>query len=188
MVKIREGVKKKKKRWYTILAPPEFKSIPVGESLAVEPSDLKGRTLKLNLMHLTNDPKKQNFTLTLKVSHVSGDRCETHLTRYEMNKGQVKRISKKTTTKIEDSFLLHTKDNHTLRFKPLIMTRYKTHNSIATSIRQAIREYLAEYAKNNTAQDLFQAAISNKIQKDARQHIKTIYPIAISEIRVLTLT
>ena len=62
-----------KKKWYPIVAQGEFEKTKLGESFVHAAKDLMGKHLTLNLMALTNDPKKQGVSLTFKVVRVEGD-------------------------------------------------------------------------------------------------------------------
>ena len=55
--------RKKRKKWYTVLATKDLQELYLGETLAEEPQELLGRHLHLNLMTLLNDPKKQSITV-----------------------------------------------------------------------------------------------------------------------------
>ena len=67
----KDVVKKKRKKWYPILASQEFRQIEIGETTTSSPDSLIGRTVNANLSQLTRDMKKQNLnrlvysTLTL---------------------------------------------------------------------------------------------------------------------------
>ncbi len=167
VTKKKESTRKKKKKWYSVKAPKEYRYNIIGESTATEPSQLKGRTLRLSLTSLTGDPKKQNIAITLKVTNITGESCETQLIKYEVNKAHIKKISKKATTKIDDSFLVKTKDGKGMRVKPVFMTRYKTHNSISTAIRKSVREYVLDYCKNHISTDIFSAIIFTNINSSS---------------------
>ena len=56
-------VKKKRKMWVTILAPPMFNNVEVGESYCSGPETLIGKVVKVNMMTLTQDPRKQGMTM-----------------------------------------------------------------------------------------------------------------------------
>ena len=68
-----EKQQRAKKKWYTIVGKGDFDKVTLGESLVHSARDLIGKKLKINLMVLTNDPKKQSVSLVFSVASVDGD-------------------------------------------------------------------------------------------------------------------
>jgi len=85
---------------------------------------------------------------------------------------------------IEDSFICKSKDT-TLRIKPFLITRKRVHRSVRAELRNKAKEFLANTAESLTKTDFFQYTINGTIQKDLSKHLKKIYPLAVSEIRVV---
>ena len=54
------ALKKKKKQWFTIVAPREFNEMEIGESLAPDTQSLVNRRISLSLGFLTGDLSRQN--------------------------------------------------------------------------------------------------------------------------------
>ncbi len=180
-------LKKKKKHWFTIVATKEFNQVKLGETLASEPNELIGRRVRVNLISLTNEPKKQNFSLIFAVEKVEGDTAHTKLLGYMMNPSYLKRLVRKGAQKIEDSFEVVSKDNVKLVVKPVFVTRMKIQRSVATKLRMAARTSLEATAKNVESAELFLQAISNKLQMELKDVFRKIYPVQMSELRVLEL-
>jgi len=178
-------VKRKKKIWVSILAPKQFNNIEIGETLCEEPKQLLGRNIDVNLMVLTNDPKKQNVKLKFKVKEVKGEKVEAEVIGYELNTSHVRRVVRRGSEKIDDSFLVETKDNIKYRIKPLLLTRYETKRSILSAIKVKMREIAVENFKKNDSVAMLNSIVSNSFQREAKDAIKKIYPIAICEVRML---
>ena len=182
MVREKLGVKK---RWFSLVSTPEFNSTHLGESRAYSPQDLVGRTLVINLMTLTNDPRKQSFNATFVVNKVEGDQGVAQLISYDMGGAYVRRVVRKGTTRVDDTFMVLTKDNTFLLVKPLLITKYKADHSITTLLRRKMRTLVASrFAVLSTA-DAFSSVIGNNLQMDIKKSLKKIYPLTTSEIRVL---
>lgn len=179
----REEIKKKKKKWISIVSR-EFNNMTIGESLVTEPSELIGKKIKVNLMSITNDPKKQSVNVVFKIREVKGEQVTAELIGYETNQAHVKRLVRKACAKIDDSFVLDGKDGK-YRVKPIIITRYKIQRGMITEMRRIMREVLGASFKDSEKWPIFLAAISNKMQMELKNSLKRISPIAISEIRVL---
>src|SRR3989338_5688722 len=148
-------IKKKKKIWVSILADKDFNNQEIGETLCEEPKQLIGRCIDVNLMTLTNDPKKQNVKLQFKVREIKGEKVEAEVIGYELNTSHVKRVIRRGSEKIDDSFLVETKDNVKYRIKPLLLTRYGTKRSILSAIRAKMREIAMDnFKKTDSVQML----------------------------------
>ncbi|MFH1332324.1 MAG: hypothetical protein ABIH63_03495 [archaeon] len=178
-------VKKKKKVWFNIISPKEFGEFTIAETLASEPNLLVGRYVKASLMDLTNDPKKQNVQITFKITSVKENAADTELVRYELMPSYIRRLMRKERDKVEDSFVVQSKDNVKVRIKPIIITKGKTQNSVLTAIRKKTQEVISEVLKEQNYYDFVSEAISTKTQKSLREQLKKIYPIAVLEFKVV---
>jgi len=127
----------------------EFNNNEVGETLASEDNLLIGRGIEVNLAHLTNDPKMQNVKIKFKIKEVKDNKGYVELTKYFMLPTYIKRVVKPGREKVEDSFILMTKDKIKIRLKPLIVTKALTQNSVLSSLRNKTREFMNEYCKKN---------------------------------------
>jgi len=178
-------LKKKKKQWFSIVATKEFNQMKLGETLAAEANDVIGRRIQVNLLSLTNEPKKQNFNLLFEIEKVEGTNAHTKLLGYYMNQAYLKRMVRKGVQKIEDSFFVTTKDNVKMAVKPVFVTKAKVQRSVATKLRKIAREQIDSMAKNLETTELFLSVISNKLQMALKDAFKKVYPVYTSEIRIL---
>jgi len=179
--------KKKKKQWYTILASKQFQHVKLGESRAYVIQDLMGKTLKINLMTLTNNPRGQSINLHFKIKNISENNCIADIIDYKISNSHIKRLVRKASNKLEESFLVKTKDGVAFRIKPLILTRYKANKSVLTDLRKKIYEIITEFISEKDSLDIYSQVISHKLQMEVKNSIKKIYPIAICEIKAFTL-
>lgn len=175
--------RKKRKKWYTVVSTKDFQEMHLGETLAEEPQELLGRRLHLNLMTLLNDPKKQSITVHFAIKEIKGDIGIASLVHYQLNNSYLKRLVRKTSNKMEESFVLTTKDGHICRIKPVLFTRHKVNNSTLTSLRKKAAEHLQHIFSQTTLVELFQLIISNKLQMELKSALKKIYPISSCEIK-----
>ncbi len=177
--------KKKRKKWTSILASEEFNFAKIGESLAERPDDLIGRKLVVNLMTFMNDPKKQNISLEFKIVGVKDSSSVCDLIGYRVSKSYTKRVVRKSVDKMEDSFRVQSKDNISYLIKPFMVTRYPCQRSHLTRIQQVIRARVVDYFKTLDSKQVFSQVISNSLQIELRSLARKVFPVAISEIRVL---
>ncbi len=175
--------RKKRKKWYSVVSTKEFQELYLGESLAEEPGELIGRRLHLNLMTLLNDPKKQSITVHFAIREVKGDVGVASLVHYQLNNSYLKRLVRKTSNKMEESFVLMTKDGQRCRIKPVLFTRNKVNNSTLTTLRKKAQEHLIQIFLQYSLAELFHLIISNKLQMELKAALKKIYPVSSCEIK-----
>ncbi|MFH1455811.1 MAG: hypothetical protein ABIF40_02585 [archaeon] len=176
---------KHKKKWFTVLAPVEYNSVVVGESMAADADSLKNRIVKMNLMTVTRNMKKQNIIVKFRIKDVKGDKAETELVAYDMNLSYVKRLAKRSKEKIDDSFVTVTKDEVKIRVKPVLFTKSHTTNGVLTDLRKGAQEFIAKYAKDKTFTQFVSALNAGEIQREMKGALKKVYPVSIAEIRAL---
>ena len=138
---------KQKKIWYQVLAPKEFRSEVIGETLSLEPEKIVGRVMKINLADLTRDVKSQSIEIQLKITEVKGQQANTIVQQYMLMPTHTRRVVRTGKSKIEDSFTLKTKDNVNVQIKPLFIAISLVQNSIESALRKATRDYLANIFK-----------------------------------------
>ncbi|MBU2589390.1 MAG: hypothetical protein KKA65_00010 [Nanoarchaeota archaeon] len=178
-------LRKQKKKWFNVLASPEFKEQAIGETMAFEPESLIGRTVKVNLSSISREIRRQGKSITFKIKEVKESNAYTEIVRYEIPPMHVKRLVRKERDKVDDSFLVETKDNVKVRLKPLLLTRDHTQNSVKTALRKAVNELLKKEAKEKTYSELIFALVSMSLQKTMKTSLKIVYPLSLAEIRVM---
>ena len=141
-----EILKKKKKKTYAIIAK-EFENDEIGETIASEDSLVMGRTIEVNLAQLMNDPKMQNIKLKFKINEVKDNKCFAEINKYIMVPTYVRRVVKPGKEKIEDSFMVTTKDNTKVRIKPIMLTKATAQKSVLSNLRNTSKALLQDYCK-----------------------------------------
>jgi len=96
----------------------------------------------------------------------------------------IRRMIRKGTNYVEDSFSTKSKDD-SVRIKPFLITRRKVSRAVRKALRNKAKEFLIEYAKEKTSEELFDEIMRNIIQKNLSITLKKIYPLSLCEIRVL---
>ena len=170
-------IKKKKKSWVKLVAPEFLGNAFLGESLIQDKQDLVGKYLSLNLSNFTNDMKKQSIIVKFKAVSIVDNQAHTNVVGLELTNSYVKRLVRRGKSKVDDSFIVHTRDNKKLRVKPLIITNTRTNNSIQSKIRVEAKALIIEAVKSLSADEFFESIISTKIQRDLKDKLSKIYPL-----------
>ncbi|MBN1377252.1 hypothetical protein JW949_02870 [Candidatus Woesearchaeota archaeon] len=178
----------KRKKWYTITAPDMLHNKVLGEIYLREPSDMKGRNIKLNLFNITGDIKKQNVNINFRIKDYADGKGITEFIGYEMSSSTVRRWVRHDISRVDDSFVLKTKDDVFVRVKPLVITFTKAHKPVKTRIRMISRSLLKSIINKNSLNDIFEQLISFKIQKNLKSKVATVHPVKTALIRMLVVT
>ena len=180
-----EKSKKGKKRWIKIVGPGEFKNIVLGESYVIDPNILLGKKLKLSLGSLTGALKRQYALIGFKVKEIKGAEAHAEVVSYEMVLAHTKRLVRAGRDKIDDSFVVESKDKVKARIKPIGLTKNKAKNSILTRIRNLGREKIKEMFLKEDFNKALDEIISGRLQRSLKQELGKTYPLGVYDIRKL---
>ncbi|MGC9079153.1 MAG: hypothetical protein ACP5G1_00235 [Nanopusillaceae archaeon] len=179
-----------KKVWIDIYAPsPIFNEMKIGETPVYKDKieNVVGRTVDLNLAFLLNNFKYQNYKVIFKITKVSGLKAYAEVKELMLYQAYIRRITRKGTSKISDSFVVKTKDEYEIRIKPLIITRFKAHRSQKTELRKTFRKYLEEKVPTLNYYELLEKTINYDLQNEIKPILNKIFPVSNVEIRRITL-
>lgn len=178
-------VKKKKKTWVGIIAPKIFNNMEVGDSYCSGPESLVGKVVKVNMMALTQDPRKQSMTASLKITEIKGDKVLSEFDALTMGSSHLKRVVRRETSKIEDAFEVEGKDKTKYVIKPLAVARTHIHHSLQTDIRNRWREIIREEFLKSELEDVIGMIIGGRFQKELKDMLRKITPLSILEIKAV---
>ena len=146
---------------------------------AVEKEELEGRII---LYDLTRILKGKSAILQLKVK-VKGDEITTIPRKIQLLPYFIRRMLRKGTNYVEDSFSTECKDA-IVRIKPFLVTRRKVSRAIRTALRIKAREELVNYAKDRESEKIFDDILKNNIQRYLSSALKKVYPLSFCDIRI----
>ncbi len=174
----------KRKIWFEIVAPRQiFNEVPLGETPAYEASQVIGRRVEWNLALLTGNFRFQNAKVIFRIVRVQGTKAHTELEAYELYEAYIRRIVRRGTDRIDDSFVVKTRDGIEVRVKPLVITAYNTTRSKRKAIRKKFREIIENVAKELDYYDFMRKILFQELQNEARPILHKIYPVDKVEIR-----
>jgi ribosomal protein S3AE len=173
------AIAKRKKRFFDVEIPILNKETQLQ---AYELQELDGKFLSYDLTRLL---RGKNMLAQFKVS-VSGDKAEANPRMLQIMPSFLRRMIRKGTHQVDDSFEVQTKDSKAI-IKPFSITRRKVPRAIRTSLRNATKEYLISYAQGKTGLQIFEDIIRGSLQKDMSLRLKKIYPLSLCEIRIFKI-
>jgi ribosomal protein S3AE len=169
----------KRKKFIEVDAPIARADIElVGENAEA----LKGKTIKLDM---TRQLRGKSIELTLKVD-VNNNKAFAFPIKLKLMPYFIRRMIRKRTTYVEDSFTVPTQQSMIL-IKPFLITRKVVSNAVRRTIRNQTKNWLEDYLKEMTDEEVFDEILSNRLQKPLSLKLKKTYPLSLCEIRVLEI-
>lgn len=171
------AIAKRKKKFFDVEIPLIKKETQL---LAFDIKELDGRFIKYDLTRIL---KGKGLLLQLQIK-IEKESATTIPKKTELMPYFIRRVMRKGTNYVEDSFSANCKDVQ-LRIKPFLITRRKVSRAIRKALRNKAREELINYVKNKNAEAIFSEILKNQLQKPLSLKLKKIYPLSFCDIRVL---
>ena len=168
---------KKRKKFFDVSIPIIGKETQL---IGYEIGELNNKTIKYDLTRML---KGKAMIMRLKVK-VQGEKAIATPRSTKLMPYFLKRVIRKGTNYVEDSFSIDCKDVR-LRIKPLLVTRRRVSREVKKALREKAKEELTEYIKSKKSEEIFDDVLKNKLQKELSLKLKKIYPLSFCEIRVL---
>jgi ribosomal protein S3AE len=147
------------------------------------PKDLENKTIK---MDLSRQLRGKGLTVTLQILNQE-EKLFAYPKKFELSKSYIRRILRKRTDYVEDSFQTNTKDIK-ITIKPLLITRKKVSRAVRKNLRNTAREFILNYVKEQTYMELCQDILEGTLQRELLPKLKKVYPLAFCDLRVLETT
>ena len=138
------STKIKKKNWYPIIAPKIFRGAVLGETTVYDQNAMVGKTITQNLMSLTGDVKRQNISIDFIVTKVEDGKALTEVIGYHMMPASARRMTRRSSEKIDLSFVCATSDGKHVRIKPLMFAISNTKGSVTANIIKTAVDFLVK--------------------------------------------
>lgn len=168
---------KKKKKFFDVDIPLLKKETQL---YAFSIEELEGRIIKYDL---TRFLRGKNAILTLNVK-IDKDKATSTPKEFIILPTFIKKMVRKGTSYVEDSFIVSCKD-FKIQIKPFLIARRKVSRKVRKALRDKAKEELIEYVKSRTAETLFKELLKNQLQKPLSLILKKTYPLSLCEIRFL---
>ncbi len=172
----------KMKKWYKVVAPPVFESIPIGTTPADEEWKLLGRVFEVTLFDITGDFSKHYVHLYFQVHDVQEGVAYTRFKGHELARDYLKSIIRRKSSKVAAIVDVKTKDGHVLRVQGMVLTAFRCKTSQKRAIRKELVRVLTEKASELTLDEYIKAMIFGQLANDMFEAAKKIYPIRKAEV------
>ncbi len=171
------AIAKRKKRFFEVEIPLIGKEVPLQ---AFEIEELNGRYIKYDLTRIL---RGKGTVLSAKVE-VKDHKATANSIKMVILPYYIKRMLRKGTNYVEDSFITEAKDA-TIRIKPFLITRRKVSRAVRKALRNKCKEEIVERVKKKTTEEILAELIKGSLQKQLSVALKKVYPLALCEIRII---
>jgi small subunit ribosomal protein S3Ae len=178
-------VKAKKKNWHSIMSPASMGTKMLGETYVESADAAVGRTVQFNLKDITNNIRDQNAYVQFSISAVAGSNLQTSPIGYYMNPAAIKKLSRRKTSRIDDSFIVSTKDSKKLRVKIIAITLNIIPAALRAEMRKSIQQHIARSFGAVEFTELLGSIMYHKLQAETKKKLSKLYPLKAFEVKVL---
>lgn len=174
--------KLKGKEWFQIITPKFFGESVLGETMAIDPNQIKGRVIEASLVDMGGDPNKYYLKFFFKVDEMKDGKAITKFVGHDCTRDFLARIVRTRTTRIDTNDIVDLADGK-LRVKTIAITNRSISTSIASSIRKSLRVLVAAELSKMTVDDFLKGMIEGSIQSRIRKGVSKVYPLRNFEFR-----
>ncbi len=174
--------KLKGKEWYQIVAPKFFGDFVIGETIAMEPKQLKGRIIETSLTDITGDPTKYYLKFYFKIEEIKDKKAITRFFGHDCTRDFLARIVRRRSTRIDTNDIINLKDNK-MRVKAVAISNRSVSKNIDKRVRKNIRELIKENVSKMKTEEFIREIIDGKLQQKIRKAISKVYPLRYFEFR-----
>jgi small subunit ribosomal protein S3Ae len=185
MAEERKKIAKKtwrEKRWYEVVAPPIFAGRVIGETPALEPSQLVGRVFETTLGDLIDDFSKSHIKLYFQIKETDGNRAITAFSGHEMVRDYVRSLVRRRSSKVEDITRVRTKDGYLVKLCAMATTLRSIQSTKLTMLRMDMREVMRSKAAEKKLDEFVLEMVLGKLSADIYKRCKKYCPIHKVEV------
>lgn len=143
------------------------------------PETLHNKTIKLDL---TRKLRGRSLTVRFRIINKEGNLVGIP-DKMELVKSYIRRITRKRTNYVEDSFHANCADIK-VNVKPLLITRKRVSRAVRKNLRNTCREFIIDYIKQKDYNEICKELLNTTFQKTLLPKLKKIYPLSFCDLRI----
>jgi small subunit ribosomal protein S3Ae len=167
------------KKWFTVITPTVFGSIPVTSTPSDEPWKLLGRVIEVTLYDLTGDITQVHVHLYLQIYKVDQDKLEAYtiFKGHELARDYLRSLTRRKSSKITAIVNVTTKDGYVLRPTVMAWTTYRCNTSQRHTIRKIMMDMLTKIASEKTFDEFVTGMVLGDFVQEIFNQVKKVYPV-----------
>jgi len=175
-VKSKAIKRKKKKLWFSVIAPDVFKNLELGETIAYTPSDLVGRNIQFSYSTITNNPRDKNKAFVLKIVRAAENKAYTEPVKILFSSGYISRLTRGSKTKFLFVGKYKTKSN-ALTIKGYVTAGVHIGAGVETQLRKQIDHTLSSKLSKIASEKVFEPNYMESLAKELKSALHKVYPV-----------
>lgn len=173
----------KAKEWYNIHAPRLFNEAVVGETPAIGPETLVGRTIEVSVQDFSGDFSKSHIKVKFKIVDTDGHEAKTEFVGHELTSEYIRRLTRRKKTKTDHVVDVKTSDNFVVRLKLMSIADKRIQSAQEEAMRRIMKQCLETEAAQITVAELIKRIISGELSNFIRKECRIIMPVKPIVIR-----
>ncbi|MEM2878791.1 MAG: 30S ribosomal protein S3ae [Candidatus Hadarchaeales archaeon] len=170
------------KRWFEVVAPPIFAGRVIGETPAMDQSQLLGRIFETTLGDMIDDFSKSHIKLYFQITGMDGEKAVTSFAGHEMVKDYVRSIVRRRSSKIEETINVTTKDGYRMKISAMVTTLRSIQSTRLTMIRNEMKAVIKSKAEERNLDEFALEVVLGKLSADIYKRCKVYCPIHKVEV------
>lgn len=158
----------------------EIPMINESVDVAGTPESLHKKTIKIDM---SRKLRGKNLEIVFQVFNQEGTLI-AYPKKIQLMKQYIRRITRKHTSYIEDSFEVKCTDIR-CRIKPLLVTRKKVSRAVRNNLRRTTKEWLTAHTAEKKYMFICEDIIHGELQKSLLPKLKKIYPLTFLDLRII---
>ena len=165
-----------RKKYITVQAPILSQEIRVLGT----PEELNNKTIQLDL---TRKMRGKGLNMKLRIFNKDGKLIAVP-NKMELTLSYIKRIMRKRTDYVEDSFTARCADIK-ITVKPFLVTRKKVSRAVRKNLRNTARTFIIDYIKEKDFVEVCEDVLKQDLQKAMLPKLKKVYPLSFCDLRII---
>lgn len=169
---------KKKKVWFTLVAPEEYGKIELGKTIAKDEKSVIGRTIETTSEDLAiRGSREQRIKVILKVEKLKDNKALTFVKEINVSNTLIPRLMRANSDKIESSKVYELADGKKAKVKVFLLTKSTTHRPQRADAKKYLEDNIKRIVSKYSYEKLVLDALQNKLQKLMSQGLNKIIVI-----------
>ena len=174
--------KLKGKEWYKIIAPKFFGDFVIGETMAMDPNQIKGRIVETSLTDITGDPNKYYLKFFFRIDDIKDNKAITKFIGHDCTRDYLSRIVRSRTTRIDTNDIIDLVDSK-IRVKTVAISNRAVSKNVESEIRKNISEDVIKELTKLKTDEFLRGLIDGNLQSKIRKSLSKVYPLRHFEFR-----
>ena len=177
----------RKKKWIPIISEKIFHNAALGETPVAEAEKAVGKLTTSNMMTLTGEMRGQHISVVYKINSLREGKLFAHPVGYKISSAYIKRNVRRGRNRIDDSFLVKTKDDKVIRIKTMLITRFLIPRALRSVLKKVLIYETSEISTKGDFYFFFNEVLRFRYQNKIKAMLSKAYPLRQVEVKAMEM-